>query len=198
MTDTTCSLPDCERPLKRAGYCYGHYMKNWRYGTPYPPNGWMQGDRETQARVQRERLVDIQGQRFGSLVVVERVGHQWRCACDCGGERLVNAGDLNRYGDANTCGDRRIHRRTEVAGYTAAHQRCRSDRGRVQLHDCIDCGRSAQHWSYNHDDPDERLAIGLSANPVAYSLKPEHYSPRCVRCHKRFDLGRIDSALVRD
>lgn len=184
MTNTTCSLPDCAKPVKRGGYCYGHYMKNWRYGTPTPEFP--------------SRVVDLAGQRFGTLVVVERVRHQWRCFCDCGASRLVSAGDLNRTGDGTTCGDRTEHHRRDDAGYTAAHQRCRSDRGRVQLHDCIDCGRSAQHWSYNHDDPDERLAIGLSANPVAYSLNPEHYSPRCVRCHKRFDLGRIDSALVRD
>lgn len=180
MANATCSLTDCEKPVKRAGYCYGHYMKNWRYGTPTPDfgPGW----------------ADIRGQRFGTLVVVERVDHRWRCTCDRGTERLVSAGDLNRCGDASTCGDRRTHRRLDVAGYTAAHQRCRSDRGKVQDHACVDCGEQAQHWSYNHDDPDELLAYGLSAHPVAYSLKPEHYSPRCVPCHKRFDLGRSDSA----
>jgi hypothetical protein len=182
MSDGTCSLPDCEKPTKRAGFCYGHYMKNWRYGTPTPEfePGW----------------VDIKGQRFGALVVKERAGSHWLCVCDCGRERLTSAGELNRTGDAASCGDRRAHRRMDDAGYTAAHQRCRSDRGRVQLHACIDCGRPAQHWSYNHDDPDERLAYGLSANPVAYSLEPAHYSPRCVSCHKRFDLGRNDSAPV--
>lgn len=197
MAETTCSLPDCERPLKRMGYCYAHYMKVWRYGTPYPANGWMQGDRETQVKVQRERMVDIRGQRFGTLVVIERVGRQWRCACDCGRERLVNAGDLNRNGDANTCGDRRVHRRADVAGYTAAHQRCRSDRGRVQDLECVDCGHPARHWSYNHDDPDELLGMsGRSTSLIAYSLDPSHYSPRCVPCHKRFDLDRIDAAQV--
>lgn len=182
MTNATCSLPDCPKPMKRAGFCYGHYMKNWRYGTPAPDfgPGWE----------------DIRGQRFGTLVVVERVDHRWRCDCDCGRTRLVSAGDLNRHGDASTCGDRRTHRRLDMAGYTAAHQRCRSDRGRVQGHPCVDCGKQAQHWSYNHDDPDELLAYDLSAHPVAYSLKSEHYSPRCVSCHKRFDLGRADSATA--
>ena len=27
----------------------------------------------------------------------------------------------------------------------------------------------------------------------AYSLKIEHYEPRCVPCHKRMDLDRIKS-----
>lgn len=182
MTNGTCSLPNCDKPVKRGGYCYGHYMKNWRYGTPTPefsPN-WQ----------------DIRGQRFGTLVVLVREGLKWRCVCDCGRERLVPAGDLNRAGEAATCGDRTTHRRLDNAGYTAAHQRCRQDRGRVQEHDCIDCGRAAQHWSYNHDDPDELMAEGLSSRPVAYSLNPVHYSPRCVSCHKRFDLGRVDSVAL--
>ena len=175
-----CSLDECDKPVKRAGYCYGHYMKNWRYGTPTP---------QFQSRVQ-----DVRGQRFGTLEVVERVGHNWRCKCDCGRERNVSAGDLNRYRDTATCGHAATHWRSSDAGYTAAHRRCRSDRGQVQDHDCVGCGRQAQHWSYNHDDPDERHASGLSARPVAYSLNPEHYSPRCVACHKRFDLGRTDAA----
>lgn len=179
VNDGTCSVTDCEKPVKRLGYCYGHYMKQWRYGTPTP---------------QFIRWDDIRGQRFGALVVVERQGDAWLCLCDCGRQRTASAGELNRTGEAATCGDRRTHRRQEHAGYTAAHQRCRSDRGPVQNHPCVDCGRTARHWSYNHDDPDEFLAHGLSAHPVAYSLKPEHYSPRCVPCHKVFDLGRTDAA----
>lgn len=31
-----CQLVDCNKPVKRKGYCYSHYMKQWRYGTPYP------------------------------------------------------------------------------------------------------------------------------------------------------------------
>lgn len=182
MDNRTCSLSDCDKPLKRAGYCYGHYMKTWRYGTPTPKFA--------------SRAADLIGQRFGTLVVVDRVEQHWHCVCDCGETRKVATGDLNRTGGSATCGNRTEHYRRDDAGYTAAHERCRSDRGRVNLHDCIGCGRTAQHWSYNHDDPDERQALGLSANPVAYSLKPEHYSPRCVSCHKRFDLDRLDAHQV--
>lgn len=183
MSEGTCSVVDCEKPTTRRGFCYGHYMKNWRYGTPKPEH--------------RSRWADIRGERFGTLVVVERCGPQWRCQCDCGRERVVGAGQLNRQGDTNTCGHGPTHWRTPDAGYVAAHDRVRQDRGRVQERDCVDCGRPAQHWSYNHDDPDElHGAVHSSPNPVAYSLKPEHYSPRCVRCHKRFDLDRIDAAVI--
>jgi hypothetical protein len=180
---TACAVPGCGKPVKRGGFCYGHYMKNWRYGTPTPEHP--------------DRWEDLTGRRFGTLLLVERIGSRWRCICDCGRERLALVGDLNRAGDANTCGDRRTHRRADDAGYTAAHQRVRRDRGPISAHQCVDCGAPARHWSYNHDDEDERLAHGLSAHPVAYSLNPEHYSPRCVPCHKRFDLGRRDSAPIR-
>lgn len=176
MPEGTCSLPACGKPLKRAGYCYGHYMKAWRYGTPEPEHA--------------SRIVDVQGQRFGTLTVAERRDHQWLCRCDCGRTRLVSAGDLNRYGDVATCGHRPTHHRSEDAGYSAAHDRVRRDRGPIGEHLCTNCGDQAKHWSYDHNDPDELLEYGLSANAVAYSLNPDHYSPRCVPCHKRYDLDR--------
>lgn len=176
-----CTVDMCEKPVKRptTGYCYGHYMKNWRYGTPTP---------------QFQHWVDIQGQRFGTLQVLERVDNKWLCQCDCGKQRTASAGDLNRTGQDSTCGDRTAHRRPD-SGYSAAHERVRSDRGPIKAQCCIDCGSPAQHWSYNHDDPNELHAHGLSSRPIAYSLNPSHYSSRCVPCHKTFDLGRLD-ALV--
>lgn len=38
--------------------------------------------------------------------------------------------------------------------------------------------------------PEEQHEYGLSTNPVAYSMNPDHYQPRCVPCHKRYDLDR--------
>ena len=181
MPHVTCSIAECNQPVKRSALCYGHYMKKWRYGTPTPNHA--------------PTWDDLRGKRFGTLVVTVRDGSKWICKCDCGSTRLASTGELNRYGSASTCGDRRIHRRTTSAGYSAAHQRCRNDRGLPHEHQCIDCGRQAQHWSYNHDDPNEVLGTsGRSTSPVAYSLDPRHYSPRCVPCHKRFDLNRADAA----
>lgn len=183
MSDDTCKLPTCDKPVKRTGYCYGHYMKNWRYGTPTPQFDPM--------------WVDVIGQRFGTLVVQERRGDQWLCQCDCGRTRQASAGELNRAGAANTCGHKPTHYRIDTAGYGAAHARCTSDRGPIASHTCTDCGARAQHWSYNHDDPDEMLGTtGYSDRPVAYSLNPHHYSPRCVSCHKRFDLDHINAASI--
>jgi hypothetical protein len=181
MGDNTCKVSDCDTPIKRGGYCYAHYMKNWRYGTPTP--------------VHEPTWVDITGQRFGTLTVQHRVGSRWLCLCDCGQKRHASAGELNRTGDMNTCGDRTKHYRLDTAGYGAAHRRCTTDRGCIATHTCIDCDGQAQHWSYNHTDPDERLGkAGNFDQPVPYSLDPSHYSPRCIPCHKRFDLKHLRTA----
>ena len=29
-----CSLSNCSRPAKKRGYCQGHYLRLWRYGSP--------------------------------------------------------------------------------------------------------------------------------------------------------------------
>lgn len=171
----TCSVEACSKPIKRSKYCYGHYMKNWRYGTPEPfwPDRW----------------VDEIGNRYGTLVVCVREGSKWLCKCDCGETRLASAGELHRTGERNTCGTPGKHLSDDV-GYNGAHARIVSMHGTAKNHNCFDCGEPALHWSYNHSDPDEKVAVGLSANPVAYSTDPAHYSARCVPCHKAYDLGR--------
>lgn len=174
MTEGTCSLPDCHAPIKRRGFCYGHYMKDWRYGTPTPTFA--------------PAYTDLTGQRFGLLLVTARAGKRWLCRCDCGTDTHVTPGSLNS-GTTTSCGDRAVHHRRDDITYCTAHDRVRADRGRVQDYACIGCGAPANHWSYDHADPDERLDDTLSARPVAYSVKPEHYDPRCVTCHRRFDVA---------
>ena len=55
------------------------------------------------------KVIDITGQRFGRLVVIERQlpnqNHKamWKCKCDCGNE-IVAAGILLRRGQTSSCG----------------------------------------------------------------------------------------------
>ena len=59
------------------------------------------------------KLVDLTGQRFGRLTVVEKKGSReyrpgryriyWRCKCDCGNECYVHTTDL-RTGKVKSCG----------------------------------------------------------------------------------------------
>jgi hypothetical protein len=72
------------------------------------------------------------------------------------------------------------------ASYRAMHQRVKALHGRPSTHTCVDCGGQAAHWSYNHDDPNEKQC---DAGP--YSLNVESYKPRCVSCHKKFDMAYL-------
>lgn len=69
----------------------------------------------------RMKLIDLVGERFGKLVVIERADNyrvctmypdepshvttftQWRCKCDCGGEKVVLGINL-RAGRTTSCG----------------------------------------------------------------------------------------------
>jgi hypothetical protein len=54
------------------------------------------------------QAVNLIGQRFGKLTVIERIGSKcgksyWRCVCDCGGTRDAVAGDM-KFGRVLSCG----------------------------------------------------------------------------------------------
>lgn len=70
-------------------------------------------------------------------------------------------------------------------GYSGAHMRIRVARGAASGYPCTDCHRPAQQWSYSHADPNEKQS---ELGP--YSATPDYYEPRCVSCHKTFDLAR--------
>jgi hypothetical protein len=60
-----------------------------------------------------------------------------------------------------------------LPGYVARHERVYRARGKASQHPCADsCGRRAKHWSQIHGTT---------------GLNPEHYEPRCVRCHDAYD-----------
>lgn len=177
-----CAVDDCTKDAYRKEYCYAHYMKAWRYGTPTPQH--------------EPAWTDLRGQRFGTLTVTEhRDGRFWVCACDCGeyARRTTNA--LTQYGDASTCATPGKHYYSAEPGYTAAHDRVKRLHGSASEHRCIQCDSQAYHWSYDHMDPDELEYEYAPGKLIAYSAKVEHYHPRCVPCHKRYDLDRIDSAM---
>lgn len=54
------------------------------------------------------RAIDRTGQRYGRLTAIKRDGHKgknilWRCECDCGGEALCTASNL-QTGTSQSCG----------------------------------------------------------------------------------------------
>jgi hypothetical protein len=173
-----CAVEGCAKPAtpKKRGWCYAHYMRNYRYGSPTAPK--------------RRQYVDVAGQRFGRLVAVEHEpapSRFWVCLCDCGATRLAAYEALHK-GLATSCGAPDCQRKDEV-GYSGVHERLRTRRGPARRHPCVDCGLPARHWSYDRTDPDERhMVIGAKRYP--YSMDETRYVPRCVSCHSRFDRGQ--------
>jgi len=168
---TSCAINGCGKPIRAKGWCYSHYMKAWRYGTPMPQH---------EPRYQ----TDIVGRRFGTRdVTPKREGRHWVCDCDCGSTALATRDGLLN-GTRNACADRAVHRRRDAITYGAAHDRVARDRGKAADLRCVDCDEPAREWSYDHLDPNELVDPDLGAS---FSLGPDHYSPRCVRCHRVFD-----------
>lgn len=168
-----CSLSTCQRPVKSLGLCYRHYMKQWRYGSPEPDHA--------------PRGENVAGERFGTLTVLYHLGKgRWQCICDCGAEvAKYLSGDLKRR-KRPTCGSGACRRFSDT--YVAVHLRLASDLGSASRHACVDCYSPALHWSYDHADPNELHSEHIATMGIAYSTNPRHYVPRCVPCHKRFDL----------
>ena len=152
-------------------------------------------------------VIDLTGQAFGHLTVVERDGSdrlgraRWLCQCACGANTTVRSLDI-RYGHVVSCG---CHRRrlTELMGranrresvtYHGAHKRVRLAHGKATEHACVDCGGAAADWSYNHTDPNADIDV----RGRVFSMQPEHYSPRCRSCHHKFDRNDqpVGSGLV--
>lgn len=78
----------------------------------------------------------------------------------------------------------------DSVGYEAVHDRMRAYLGKASNYVCVDCGKQARDWSYNHTDPNETVAVNKSGVLAAYSFDSAHYSPRCKSCHNAFDKGR--------
>lgn len=87
-------------------------------------------------------------------------------------------------------GDAHPSWRGDDIGFSGAHRRVIAQRGPARARICVDCGAPAGHWSYEHTDLHEQ-----HGQDGPYSADPVHYSPRCVSCHKTFDLQHIKGAL---
>lgn len=149
----TCKVDGCIIHASKRGMCNKHYLRWWKHGDPNH-----EPPNITACRVDG----CTKATRSRSIDLCEM--HYCR---------------IRRNGDPLTIKDTR----RPDALYRAAHARVARDRGKAKTHQCVDCGRQAQHWSYTHTDPDALT----SDTGQPYSLSPEHYSPRCARCHAIFD-----------
>jgi len=67
--------------------------------------------------------------------------------------------------------------------YNAVHQWLSKYKGKSKDSKCIDCGRTAQNWS-NKDHK--------------YKRNLEDYEPRCIKCHRQYDVKKFGFNLLRD
>ncbi len=194
----TCSVPDCERPSKSRGWCNTHYER-WRItGTTDDPVkcdpicGVSGCERPTKAR----GWCKYHWQRWSRTgdpvegAAIRRGSTTDMCAVGDCEETDVALGYCKAhhyrwktYGDP-LAGPEPWHRPDDwTPTYGAAHWRVYVARGLARDHRCVDCGGPAEHWSYDHTDPDELVA----PDGLAYSLDVDRYEPRCVSCHRKFD-----------
>lgn len=82
-----CSVEGCGGEVRSKGLCNKHYQRVIAHGTV---------DKLPTA----SRFIDLTGQKFGRLTVLERKGNtsggnaQWLCACDCGGQTIATTSIL--------------------------------------------------------------------------------------------------------
>lgn len=143
------------------------------------------------------RVKHAPGARFGSLVIVERLGvrrgsQRVLARCDCGTVREYNLPNL-ASGATVQCSDRTAHPDRRWKGqhvtYGGAHNRVKRTRGSASGYACVSCGQPAEHWAYSHGDPDERADASGKEKGRPYSARPEHYAPRCRACHAKWDAA---------
>lgn len=206
-----CTVDGCHRELRARGYCATHWARWRKYGQPHLPAKTTYEictaedcDNPTRTNSSPHCEKHYYRLRRTGKLSVDNPQRPQRGICiidgcfqtDCGprGLCLLHRTRERRHGDPLAFrpnpmprGADTPHWTGDKATYSALHQRVKKAFGVPSLHICVDCGKQAQHWSYDHTDPDQR--IDVEKGP--YSIDITRYQPRCVRCHKRFDMNRI-------
>lgn len=74
--------------------------------------------------------------------------------------------------------------------YHSAHTKVARARGKAITHSCAGgCGRRADQWSYDGQDPRALTHLGGRSGRcvILYSEDPAHYRPLCRSCHTKAD-----------
>lgn len=212
MSIIACSIENCEKPTgvkgTARGWCSGHYQRFKRHGDPLAggssprivpgtcvaqeceapdvgPHGycgkhWVAWKRYGDPDVRK---------RFRTFCTVEGCDGptHGRGLCSAHWARRKRTGDALGSTPRMQDGEANPSWVGADVSYAGAHARVRRMHGVARLHKCVDCGGGAEHWSYNHKDPDAIVGTLADGSYAPFSLKIECYEPRCPACHKRFD-----------
>jgi hypothetical protein len=79
--------------------------------------------------------------------------------------------------------------RKNVVSYGGMHSRLEINKSSASTHECIDCGNTANDWTWNNTCPDVLYGVAKKGRPSLnpYCLHLEHYEARCTPCHMVFD-----------
>lgn len=172
MSNRTCKIDGCDRPARARGWCTGHYERFRKSGDAGPA--------ELQRKVPQSGVCEVYGCDNRPTA---------RNLCKLHWQRWYRNGDPEIVLPTVRVGaDHALW--TDVPKYSAVHRRLRSYRGPAKGFACVDCGRQAEQWAYDHADPEE-MADQVGGSVVPYSLDMDHYQPMCIPCHKRFDLAHL-------
>ena len=173
VTDTTCAIADCGYPTRWQDLCNAHSVRLLRTG-------------------ERGGPVRRRGPKAAKLCGADRCTSPHYCGgyCTRHYQQIQKRGAIE---PPRITGAEHASWQGDEITYRTAHNRVEGAYGPARSRVCIDCSSPADHWSYNHTDMDEKVSDG--GQP--YSTDVTNYSPRCVPCHKRFDLARIDAMPVR-
>lgn len=187
-----CTVDGCEREAtrRRRTWCEMHYYRARRTGTT----------ELIQRTSPKGRPIKAQRRQRGQ--------------CSVEGCELIDAGPhrmcakhwtrVQRHGSPDVVihqRDRNLPRRErsrhwtgDDASYFAIHQRLRYQRGPARTHVCVDCGNHARQWSYQRTGgPSQR-----ESPEGPYSVDLDDYVPRCVPCHKKFDLAHLGRTTIKE
>lgn len=170
-----CQAPGCNSKAnrRRAGLCEKHYMRMRRNGT-FESIQKRIPDAECIAEDCHDRAATV-------------AGYCRNCHL-----RLKSHGTLERHVGVLSP----LWLNFDEANYRTVHQRIRKWRGSASGYICVDCGENAYHWSYNHSSIFERTEV-VDGFSVSFSPLVSDYDPRCVKCHKKFDLAVIRSKSIK-
>ena len=79
--------------------------------------------------------------------------------------------------------------RKETVSYFGMHSRLEVNKGRASANPCIDCGNTADDWTWNNSCENVLYGVANKNRPNLnpYCLHLEHYEARCTACHMVFD-----------